>query len=281
MWEFCGKTQFLDSFWPFTRNYVETVLFPKTSTPGNLVKLRYFSQCVGIDVSQVWIISNSKIYSVLTSVITQRLLWRKKSKSLFIIYYEDDRDGNHESLLQICSGHIGPIFDLYIFGSEISYYFNETMSLKCTFRKKLSFGVCFFESPLLFIFETILLFFFFYLIKKIAMKDFKTFANFNVAFSLWRLNAFLPNTAWNVFVFGVFLVRIFPYSEQMRKNTDQKNSEYRLFSRSVMLSFNCPWKHHKTNYFLMFSGRIEKKHFKEMGEILTNKYSGLLKNKCS
>ena len=184
MWEFCGKTQFLDSFWPFTRNYVETVLFPKTSTPGNLVKLRYFSQCVGIDVSQVSIISNSKIYSVLTSVITQRLLWRKKSKSLFIIYYEDDRDGNHESLLQICSGHIGPIFDLYIFGSEISYYFNETMSLKCTFRKKLSFGVCFFKSPLLFIFETILLFFFFYLIKKIAMKDFKTFANFNVAFSL-------------------------------------------------------------------------------------------------
>ena len=33
-------------------------------------------------------------------------------------------------------------------------------------------------------------------------------------------------TAWNVFIFGVFLVRIFPHS-------DQKNSEYGHFLRSV------------------------------------------------
>ena len=55
---------------------------------------------------------------------------------------------------------------------------------------------------------------------------------------------FLSFTAWKVSVFGVFLVRIFPhsdwlrrdislYSVRMRENTDQKNSEYRFFSRSV------------------------------------------------
>ena len=31
-------------------------------------------------------------------------------------------------------------------------------------------------------------------------------------------------TVWNVSNYGVFLVRIFPHSVQMRKNTDQKNS---------------------------------------------------------
>ena len=30
----------------FTPNYVETVLFCKISTPGNQVKLRYFSKCM-------------------------------------------------------------------------------------------------------------------------------------------------------------------------------------------------------------------------------------------
>ena len=53
-------------------------------------------------------------------------------------------------------------------------------------------------------------------------------------------------TAWKASVFGVFLVRIFPhrteygeilrispYSVRMRENADQKNSEYRCFSRSV------------------------------------------------
>ena len=49
-------------------------------------------------------------------------------------------------------------------------------------------------------------------------------------------------TAWKLSVFGVFLVRIFShldwrrkdmeYSVQMRENADQKNSEYRHFSRS-------------------------------------------------
>ena len=41
------------------------------------------------------------------------------------------------------------------------------------------------------------------------------------------------NTVWKVSVFGVFLVRIFPYSVQMCENTDQKNSEYGHFLRSV------------------------------------------------
>ena len=42
--KFCGKAQFLHSFGRFTRNYAETVPFHKTSTLGNQVKLRYFSQ---------------------------------------------------------------------------------------------------------------------------------------------------------------------------------------------------------------------------------------------
>ena len=52
------------------------------------------------------------------------------------------------------------------------------------------------------------------------------------------------NTAWKVFVFGVFwfvfsriwtkngeILRVSPYSIQMQENTDQKNSEYEEFSR--------------------------------------------------
>ena len=47
MWKFCGKTQFLDSLGRFTRNYLDTVPFHKISTPGNWVKLRYFTQWTG------------------------------------------------------------------------------------------------------------------------------------------------------------------------------------------------------------------------------------------
>ena len=36
-------------------------------------------------------------------------------------------------------------------------------------------------------------------------------------------------------VFGVILVRIFPYSVRMRKNTDQNNSEYGHFLRSLLI----------------------------------------------
>ena len=46
MWEFCGKAQFPHSFGWFARNDAETVPLRKISTPGNQVKLRYFSQCV-------------------------------------------------------------------------------------------------------------------------------------------------------------------------------------------------------------------------------------------
>ena len=37
-----------------------------------------------------------------------------------------------------------------------------------------------------------------------------------------------------VFIFRVILVRIFPYSVRMRENTDQSNSKYGHFSRSVI-----------------------------------------------
>ena len=37
VWKFCGKE--------IARNYAETVPFQNISTPGNQVKLRYFSQC--------------------------------------------------------------------------------------------------------------------------------------------------------------------------------------------------------------------------------------------
>ena len=40
-------------------------------------------------------------------------------------------------------------------------------------------------------------------------------------------------TAWRVPVFGVFLIRIFPHSDWIRENTDQINSKYGHFSRSV------------------------------------------------
>ena len=43
-------------------------------------------------------------------------------------------------------------------------------------------------------------------------------------FSQWR-------TAWEVSVFGVILVRIFPHSDWARENADQNNSEYEHFSR--------------------------------------------------
>ena len=45
VWTICGKGQFSHSFGRIARNYAETVPFRKISTPGNQVKLRYFSQC--------------------------------------------------------------------------------------------------------------------------------------------------------------------------------------------------------------------------------------------
>ena len=43
-WKFCGKARFPHSFGRFARNYAETLPFRKIFTPGNQVKLRYFSQ---------------------------------------------------------------------------------------------------------------------------------------------------------------------------------------------------------------------------------------------
>ena len=44
VWKFCGKAQFPHSFGRIAQNYAETVSLHKISTPGNQVKLRYFSQ---------------------------------------------------------------------------------------------------------------------------------------------------------------------------------------------------------------------------------------------
>ena len=46
VWKFCGKAQLPHSFARFARNYAENEPFCKIFTPGNQVKLRYFSQCV-------------------------------------------------------------------------------------------------------------------------------------------------------------------------------------------------------------------------------------------
>ena len=68
------------------------------------------------------------------------------------------------------------------------------------------------------------------------------------------MNVMIHGTAWKVSVFGVILVRLFPLSDwirifpyliQMRENTDQNNSEYGHFLRSV-----------KYTYFSQFSRRI-------------------------
>ena len=53
--------------------------------------------------------------------------------------------------------------------------------------------------------------------------------NFLINFKSLQILLF---SAWKVSVFGVILVRIFPYSVQMWENTDQNNSEYGLFLRS-------------------------------------------------
>ena len=59
-------------------------------------------------------------------------------------------------------------------------------------------------------------------------------------------------TAWKVSVFIVFLVRsISPYSVRMRKNTDQKNSEYERLSHSVFqTNVLFPWKYQETGGYL-------------------------------
>ena len=44
---------------------------------------------------------------------------------------------------------------------------------------------------------------------------------------------FILSTAWNVFVFGYSLVRIFPHSGWIREGKYQKNSKYGHFLRSV------------------------------------------------
>ena len=68
-------------------------------------------------------------------------------------------------------------------------------------------------------------------------KKVKATSKQHISISDWK--KVKPYTAWKVSLFGVFLVHNFPhltspYSVQMRENTDQKNSEYRHFSRSFI-----------------------------------------------
>ena len=46
VWKFCGKAQLLLSFGQFARNSAQTVPFQQIFTPGNLVILRFFTQCL-------------------------------------------------------------------------------------------------------------------------------------------------------------------------------------------------------------------------------------------
>ena len=55
--------------------------------------------------------------------------------------------------------------------------------------------------------------------------------------NLLKFSSAYPDTACKVSVFGVVLVRIFPHMDlidRMRENTDQSNSEYQYFLRSVI-----------------------------------------------
>ena len=45
LWKICEKAQFRHSSERFARNYPEIVPLHKIPTPGNQVKLRYFTQC--------------------------------------------------------------------------------------------------------------------------------------------------------------------------------------------------------------------------------------------
>ena len=69
MWKFCGKVEFLHSFGRIARNYAETVLFSKISTPGSQVKLRYFLQSFGPNALFLYHLKtseNRKVFSVLS-----------------------------------------------------------------------------------------------------------------------------------------------------------------------------------------------------------------------
>ena len=79
---------------------------------------------------------------------------------------------------------------------------------------------------------------------KTFWKPFEIFENFWKHFRHY-------DTAWKMSVFGVFLVHIFPhsdwirgdqsispYSARMRENINQKNSEYRHFSRNLNSSWS-------------------------------------------
>ena len=51
----------------------------------------------------------------------------------------------------------------------------------------------------------------------------------------------ISRTAWEVFKREVFLVRIFPYSVQIWENTDQKNTVFGHFLRSVGATGSLPF----------------------------------------
>ena len=94
----------------------------------------------------------------------------------------------------------------------------------------------------------------------------------------------VTNSALKVSLLEVFLVRIFQYLDWIRRdtpylslftptqgNTDQKNSEYEHFLRSVINSFQVnvplPWKQ-KTRNFFIFLGEVERKKLNKLLVVL-------------
>ena len=92
---------------------------------------------------------------------------------------------------------------------------------------------------------------------------------------LWKTTSLHKKCGYSVFFWFVFprirteygeILHASPYSVQMQDNTDQKNSQYKHFLRSVLvlltelthfspvLHFYTPWKRQKTKGFWSFQG---------------------------
>ena len=69
------------------------------------------------------------------------------------------------------------------------------------------------------------------------------------------------NTAYKVSVFGVILVCIFPHSDWIRRDTDQNNSEYGHFLRSVI--YNQP-----NIYLFKFNNRNTRKRYEIYSKLI-------------
>ena len=81
--KFCREAQFPHSFWRIAQNYAETVSFHKISTPGNQVKLRYFSQCFRMDS-----LKTGKLSSATDRLVNSSRVTPADTKNLLISVYE-------------------------------------------------------------------------------------------------------------------------------------------------------------------------------------------------